>query len=386
MKITLKNKMLDTVILNIPRGQYRINASRFSPNADILRSSGNYLVKCVSNPSAQDKKNGVYRPRLTLMKRMTKKSDEIPLKIEFSVAKLIYSNNVEEVRESDFWGVLEALREGCRAMGADVSMDTLKTAKVSAFHPSKNIELKEGYTSSFVITELHKIDVSKKIDLNRDSFRNSGHSLQFYTNSHSLVVYDKIQDLRKPEKRAMDKDQNPLQASLFDTLGKKEKKQILRIEARLAKKVKMNATLARLGYKPDPTFEEIFKRKLCQQILIDYWQELVAGKHHFLFEMESNPMKTLEKVYKSEPKIKPKQAVYLVGLWTLSKQGIRDTRAVVERNAHIRTWYRIAKDLPLLDKILETTQHGWVRQVEKCLNTFRPLKLSTTDKLLCKEK
>lgn len=28
----------------------------------------------------------------------------------------------------------------------------------------------------------------------RDSFRNNGHSLQFYTNSHSLVLYDKVQD------------------------------------------------------------------------------------------------------------------------------------------------------------------------------------------------
>jgi hypothetical protein len=347
----------------------------FRPNADILRSSGNYLVKCVSNPSAQDKKDGIYRPRLTLMKRMTKKSDEIPLKIEFSVAKLLHGNNVEEVKESDFWSILEALREGCRAMGADVSMETLRTAKVSAFHPSKNIELKDGYTSSYVITELHKIDVSKKMDLNRDSFRNSGHSLQFYTNSHSLVVYDKIQDLKKPEKRAVDKDQNTLQMSLFETLGKEEKRQILRIEARLAKKVKMNATLIKLGYNPDPSFESIFKRGLCQRILTDYWNELITGKNLFLFEMESNPMKTLEKVYKSEPKIKPKQAVYLVGLWALSKQGIRDTRAIVERNAGTRTWYRMAEDLPFLDRISEKTYHGWVKQIDVALNEFYPLRI-----------
>lgn len=369
--------MIDTVILSIPRGQYRIKAHMFTPNADILRNSGNYLVKCVSNPSAQDKKDEIYRPRLTLMKRMTKKSDEIPLKIEFSVAKLLYGNNVEEVQEKDFEAVVEALRKGCQAMGADISAETLRNAKVSAFHPSKNIELLDGYTSSFVITELHKINASKQMDLNRDSFRNSGHSLQFYTNSHSLVIYDKVQDLKKPQKRAMDKDQNSLQLSLFETLNKKEKRQILRIEARLAKKVKMNAILKNLGFKENPTFSDIFKKSLCQKVLQNYWSELVTGHNLFLFEMESNPKTTLEKIFKTKPDTKPKQAMYLVGLWALSKQGIRDTRAIVERHADQRTWYRLAEDLPFLDKISDKIYHGWVKQIGESLSAFTPFRLST---------
>ncbi len=236
--------MLDTVILTIPRGSYKLRPEAFTPNANILKMSGNYLIKCVNNPTASDKKAGTYRPRLTLVKRPTRNGSEIPLKIEFSVAKMLYGNNVDEVEEKDFEKVISALHEAMLEMSVYVSHEDLRNAKVSAFHPSKNIELTTGYTSSYVITELHKIDVSKKMDLNRDSFRNSGHSLQFYTNSHSLVVYDKVSDLKKPDKRAMDKDQNSLQLSLFETLTKKEnKKEVLRIEARLAKKVKMNAIL-----------------------------------------------------------------------------------------------------------------------------------------------
>lgn len=65
--------MLDTIILTIPRGFYRIpKPYMFTPNAEIIRGPGNYLVKCVNNPTANDKRNGIYRPRLTLMKRMTK--------------------------------------------------------------------------------------------------------------------------------------------------------------------------------------------------------------------------------------------------------------------------------------------------------------------------
>lgn len=372
--------MLDTVILTIPRGSYKLRPEAFTPNANILKMSGNYLVKCVNNPTASDKKSGTYRPRLTLVKRPTRNGSEIPLKIEFSVAKMLYGNNVDEVEEKDFEKVISALHEAMLEMSVYVSHEDLRNAKVSAFHPSKNIELTTGYTSSYVITELHKIDVSKKMDLNRDSFRNSGHSLQFYTNSHSLVVYDKVSDLKKPDKRAMDKDQNSLQLSLFETLTKKEnKKEVLRIEARLAKKVKMNAILKGLKFKENPTFRDIFKKDLCQKILLNYWDEIITGKNLFLFDVESKPKKTLDAIFKNKPNIKPKDALYLVGLRVLSKEGIRDIRAVIERYATPRTWYRIAEDLKFLDEISGKTYHGWVKQIKDAIDDFVPFRLSTIE-------
>ncbi len=372
--------MLDTVILTIPRGSYKLRPEAFTPNANILKMSGNYLIKCVNNPTASDKKAGTYRPRLTLVKRPTRNGSEIPLKIEFSVAKMLYGNNVDEVEEKDFEKVISALHEAMLEMSVYVSHEDLRNAKVSAFHPSKNIELTTGYTSSYVITELHKIDVSKKMDLNRDSFRNSGHSLQFYTNSHSLVVYDKVSDLKKPDKRAMDKDQNSLQLSLFETLTKKEnKKEVLRIEARLAKKVKMNAILKGLKFKESPTFRDIFKKDLCQKILLNYWDEIITGKNLFLFDVESKPKKTLDAIFKNKPNIKPKDALYLVGLRVLSKEGIRDIRAVIERYATPRTWYRIAEDLKFLDEISGKTYHGWVKQIKDAIDDFVPFRLSTIE-------
>ena len=42
--------MLDTVILTIPRGSYKLRPEAFTPNANILKMAGNYLVKCVNNP------------------------------------------------------------------------------------------------------------------------------------------------------------------------------------------------------------------------------------------------------------------------------------------------------------------------------------------------
>ncbi len=370
--------MLDTVVLTIPRGSYSImKPYMFSPNANILNGSGNYLVKCMNNPTATDRENGIYRPRMTLMKRPTKNGiDLLPLRIEFSVAKMLYGNNVDEVVEADFEAVVKALRKAVLEMGVILMSREIMEASVSAFHPSKNIPLADGYTSGFVITELNKINVSKKMDLNRDSFRNDGQSLQFYTNSHSLILYDKVQDLKKPQKRANDKDQNFLQASLFDVLTTKGRKEILRIEARLTKKVKMNSVLSRLGFKEDPTFRDIFNKTICQKILLDYWDELVTGQNMFVFDMESKPDRVLEKCFQNWPKIGPKEAVYLVGLRCLSREGIRKTRAIIERHATSRSWYRVAKDLPSIDEISDKQYHGWVKQIGNNLNDFMPYRLS----------
>ena len=370
--------MLDTVVITIPRGFYSImKPYMFSPNADILQRPGNYLVKCMNNPTATDKENGIYRPRMTLMKRPTKNgTDLLPLRIEFSVAKMLHGNNIDEVVETDFKAVVKALGKAAYEMGVLIMSKEIMEASVSAFHPSKNIELTGGYTSGFVITELNKINASKRMDLNRDSFRNDGQSLQFYTNSHSLIVYDKVQDLKKPTKRAIDKDQNFLQASLFDTVATKEKREILRIEARLAKKVKLNDTLSRLGFKENPTFKDIFNKNMCQKILLDYWNGLIVGQNMFVFDVESKPDKILEKCFQSWPNIGPKEAVFLVGLRCLSREGIRKTRAIIERHATTRSWYRIAKDLPLIDEISDKTYHGWVKQINDSLNDFEPYRLS----------
>jgi hypothetical protein len=107
----------------------------------------------------------------------------------------------------------------------------------------------------------------------------------------------------------------------------------LRIEVRLAKKVKMNAMLKQLGFPTDPTFKDVFKKNVCQKILLTYWSEIITSKNLFLFDTENNPKKTLVNVFKSKKKITPKEAFYLVGLRVLSREGIRDVRAVVEQFA-----------------------------------------------------
>ena len=90
-------------------------------------------------------------------------------------------------------------------------------------HYSKNIELNDGYTSRYVINELNKIDVNKRFDFEKTRYPNDGVSVVAHTKAHEYIIYDKIADLEKKKKRAIDKVRTSKQQSLFADFEKLER-------------------------------------------------------------------------------------------------------------------------------------------------------------------
>lgn len=258
-------------------------------------------------------------------------------------------------------------------MGVWVTIAALKEATVASFHPSKNIPINGGYSAVGVIKELSKINLTDKLDLDKTKFRNDGHSLQFYAKSHALVFYDKMQDLEKTEKRSLGKDQKLQQQSLFDFLKKPDKPEILRIEVRLSEKQKMNDVLQKLGYNKNPTFQDIFKTKMCKDVLLHYYETFIQPSL-FVFDLSSNPQAILKQLMRNK-KLKIKEAVYLVGLWLLCKdEGIRMLRKVVQpTKKNIRNWQRIAarfKDLNALATVNHS--HSFIKDIKSSFSKFEP--------------
>lgn len=361
--------MIDTIILTTSCRRITCFTDDRIPKWELHSKSG-VFEKYVKNQTARQKADGIYRPRI----RDIKRGRESLLQIEFSIPKLIYGNNIDEVCENDFENVIETLRIRLLDFGVAISNQDLKLAGVSALHLSKNIILSDGYTASGIIKELNKINLSKRMDLNKDSFRNEGQSLQYYTNSHSLVIYDKIQDLKKPKNRAIDKDKTHIQLSLFNYLNER-KVEILRFEVRLSKKVKMNAIIQKVGYGKNPKFQDVFKKEICQKIVKLYWEEIIIDKNLFLFSLMSNPSQLLKKVTKNYPSIKPREAIYLVGLQQLSKDeaGIRNLRLLLQKQGSERTWYRITDDMKKLNSMQPMAEcHSWVRQTSEQIEQFKP--------------
>jgi hypothetical protein len=375
--------MLDTVVLNIPKEQIREVADGTAQSWDLQSKTSNYR-KLTKNPP-RGLADGVYRPRLTGMERSIGRGQKISfVRIEFSVPKLAFGNNLEELVDKDFEPVVERLHQRLLDYGLIVSKRNIKNAAVTTFHPSKNIVLSGGWTASAVSGELAKINLNKKFGLQKTTFRNDGQSLQGWTLAHSIVVYDKIADLAQSKKKAVDKDQVPRQLALFQKIKAEHPLlEILRLEIRLTQKQKINAIFKGLNLPPNPTFEQIFKKDVCQKIVQSYWNTIVEGENLFLFGVESTPKNLLKRVLRQHPKMQAKQAIYLVGLNTLCNDegGIRGLRAILEKRQSSRGWYRITDGIVLLNEGRSDRHlHGWVKQIRDTLKFFKPYRVRSPPK------
>lgn len=366
--------MLDTIILEIEISfRAIVDAAKFRPNANQIQTFKGY-GSCKNNPTAEDRKKGIYKPKLTLIKR----GERIMLKIEFSAPKMLFNNNLDEAEESDFNQMVFNLQNRIKEMGVLLPVSQIETAKVVGLHPSKNTALTNGYAVPFTLRELSKIDLTQKMDITEVSFRNKGEELQVYSNSHSVVFYDKVNDLTKPPKRASDKDPTQQQKDLFEFIKKERKDlEILRMEVRLSDNTKLKEVLAEVGFTQDPTLKNIFKKDLCQKILKLYWEKLF-GKDLFLFSTYNNPQKILEMVLLKYPKTKINTAVMLAGLTLLCKDqdGFRGFRNIVERKKQKKDWLALKRYLDRIsNEFFEKPAHGFVEDIQRSLNEFEAYKI-----------
>jgi hypothetical protein len=373
--------MIDTVILAIPREKFKTLGPQGRFPEWTQQAKGKNHKIWVKNGPKQKKADDPYFPRLTGYNRQDFRKHTVSKinNIEFSVPKLLYNNNLNELEEKDFPVVIEALRNRLLEMGEVVSKSDLENAVIAGFDPAKNIALTDGYTACGVIRELGKINISKKLELTKVTFKNDGQGLQIYSKAHSVVFYDKLADLNQKKGRAIDKDQTPLQLSLFKQIKQKEPfAEILRLEVRLRNRPKFNSVLQNLGFQPDPTFKGVFKKDVCQKIVRWYWDTIIKGENIFLFELENNPKRLLRKILRKNQKIKAKEAVYLIGLSVLCKDegGIRQLRQILEKRIKQRNWYRIGDNIKSLNSFINNTElHSWVRQIDECLANFRSHKI-----------
>jgi hypothetical protein len=354
--------VLDTVILKIPEGYYTVmDKQKFTPHYSNLENSTGSFMKAINNTQKE-------KCRITAEKRTLRSGKlETTLKLEFSVPKLLYGNNLQEIHENHMELIIDKLSEALRNADVLIFSNLLEKAPVSAFHVGKNVRLTNGYTSSFVINELSKIDMTKKLDLTKTTFMNAGQSLQYYSASHSLVFYDKVADIMRPPSRAIDK--------IFPRnipLNFNQKAQILRMEVRLSKKRKMNSVLKKIKHKESPIFRDLFSQTLWQNVLMHYWKIFMSERNLFIFELSDSPTSLLMRIKKANPKIKQKQALSLLSLNFLTKEkGARATRERIEELFPSAVWSRIKQDLKLFDHPEFNNLnnlHGFIADIENAIS------------------
>jgi len=182
--------MIDTISLTIQPTDFKVlDHKRFTPSSKGLfeppyyEFGRNAYIKCTYNSSKQDMTKYRYLPRLTLIKAIRNGGFAILLKVEFSIPKLLYANNFDEVEKSEFGEICLKLKEVLLFMGIEIKdIKVIANADVSMVHYSKNIVLTDYTTPYSVLKEVVKVNVNRLLDMNQIDFRNEGHAIKYHSN------------------------------------------------------------------------------------------------------------------------------------------------------------------------------------------------------------
>lgn len=373
--------MIDTIVLTLRQDMFVIiDHDKFSPSTKGLYEQNNYYrlggrsnMVCKQNPTPSELKAGIYKPRLTITKRLNKyKQFEIMLKIEFSIPKLLYGNNFDEVVEENFEKIIGILQDKLKNMGVLVYEKLLISSPVSGIHYSKNITLTDRSTPYTYLSKISKCNINQRLDVNQTDFRNEGHSLKYRANSFEVAFYDKLKDLnqaRKSEKRAEERD-NGIQLNLFEETPIKTPFEVLRMEVRLNKKQKIIQILKQINANLEPTFINLFKKDISQKVLLHFLSEIEAT-YPMLLYYKKEPKRFLMDFIINNPKISLKKAVQALGLRILLEDiGIREFREIAKQYKKI-SWYRLNSEI----KDYMYPQSRPFQVLRNALINFVPLKL-----------
>ena len=356
---------------------------RFSPSTENLfrppyiKVTGRQPFKAVNNPTKKDKEAYGYCPRVTLFKALRKGGFQIFLHVEFSVPKLLYGNNFDEVCESDFgeicWKLSQALEvRGVKLIGG---RKTIAQAGVSVIHYAKNVVLRNYDTPYRYLREFEKINVSMRLDVNKTDFRNEGHAVRYHGNKYEVIMYDKIKDLEqagKSEKRAIEKD-NYIQMDIFDIQPLKRPFEVLRLEVRFGDRRKLKSELKKVGMVLDMLdFTSLYSKQIAQKILFSTITEIEAMYPKILLAEEVSIEEFFTDLCINNPENSLRKSLALLGMRELIKQiGVRKFREVT-KGYSASTWYSLNKDIREVHLSKRTTVFA---SIKNDIRSFQQVKL-----------
>lgn len=384
--------MIDTVVLSVPLKKIATDPvnDRVGSKWHLQRRTPGYDMY-VRNPSAILTKSGNYYPYVTAFNRKGSRSSwkeaESTISLRFSAPKLLFHNNVDELAESQFDEIVKVLSDRLREMNIMVAPHNLAGAEMRTVHYSKNIELHDGYTTRYVINEVNKIDMSKRFDFEKTRYPNDGVSIVAHTKAHEFIIYDKVADLEKKKKRAIDKDQTSKQQSLFADFEKAARpREIIRFEIRLNDKRKINDLFQELGFAPSPTFRDAFSVIKSKKVVRHYWETMIAGHAATLFGHTLTMKELLHQIMLAEKGMRPKETMYRAAAIFMAREGngLRELRSLLQRRGRDDFWYDLTADVRKTGAKLDKLRpRDWYDQIIKGFEAYEPLRVTN---LMSKQK
>jgi len=370
--------MIDTIVLLLTQDLFEIiNPDAFTPSAQWALAKTTFTLRGIiskQNPTKKELAAGCYKPRLTLLQRPTPLSTpKTLLKIELSLPKLLFGNNFEELTQKQFPDLVSKLCTTLHTMGIATDVKTLTNAPVSGIHFSKNIPLTDGSIPYHYISKIEQANIKLSLDINQTDYRNKGHSYKWHSNAYEVVFYDKIRDLeqaKKSDKRSMEKD-NTIQLHLYNELHNKNKFEVLRMEARLNNRRKIQQVLKKLNIKAQLTFKGLFKTNIARKVLLHYLDEIERARPPLLDFKANNTKSLLVALIFNNPTLSPRRILQLYGMkLALDHMSIRELRTMFGAY-NKRSWYRLIADMKDTTITQQPMPSNSFKMIRDCLETFK---------------
>lgn len=194
--------IIDTVVLKVAYKPSMITDYRRFDGEDAVNrlvtghvsKNGNDIM-LFNNPTEEDKRIG-YFPRVTLYKSINAiRGSFVNFKIECSLQKILFGNNVYEAGECDFEILLVILQDKLSTMGLWVEIDDLRNAYVSRVDYSKNIVL--PHNCWMFLEWISKADLDSRLGRTDRDYQNGGSAFKLYTTQRHILAYDKVTEVDK---------------------------------------------------------------------------------------------------------------------------------------------------------------------------------------------
>jgi hypothetical protein len=377
--------MLDTVILSLDISEFRImttHYSRWSPDITYFfkppypKLGGRKYIQAVRTATKDDKKDGLYIPRIKLIRSVRTGGYSTRLYVEFSAPKILFNNNFDELADGDFDSLCKQLSKVLRKLGVVVNKELIKTAQVNTIHYSKNIILTDGRLAKMLVRKLAKTNVSSRRQTKYKTYGNDGEAMYFHTNKWAFVAYDKLAEFRRSRtspKGLFEKDYY-CQLSLFDEYTPPPPFEVIRLEVRYIdrKTIKSNLHRAGITYTNELTFIELYSEQTAKAMLLHELAQVETATPNIMLA-DPNLERFVADLVANNPNAQRNAFIYAVGLKVMLEQlGSRGTRSIL--NANSSQWSRLTAKTKSLD--LTHKEHDTIATMRQSIVAFRRIKLT----------
>jgi hypothetical protein len=356
--------MIDTVTIDLPLSDL---LPGITPAEELIflrgwdtRTRGDFTT-WIRNPTPQELVVG-YHPTLSAYKHFHH-NRRVFVKVQFSAPKLFWGNNLDELENCHAIPVAQKLKVALANMGLTPNRDALLRAQVKNLHYSKNILLGNGYTANEVIQTIGRIQSGGRLQKRESQYNRNGSGVNLFNKSFGFSIYDKIPEL------------GPELIGLLQQNGTAP--QVMRLEARLINKYKINHTFEKLDLGQNPTLLEVFDSEKSRQVVTHFWQELVAPQMALVTQTDESPNSIIQTLIRTIPDITIHKAIKVTSLILAGRAtgGLSELRTIVLSQKNWRTWARLYKDIKEASQALEAQEDNWWEQIETQLAEYESLSL-----------